>query len=74
MQWRADFNAGRGKIRYRLIEGPAWLSIHPDTGLVRGTPETAGDVTVTLEASDDAGETARQTYTLHVLPVISTTS
>jgi hypothetical protein len=32
------------------------------------------DVTVTVEAYDDAGETARQTYTLHALPVISTTS
>jgi hypothetical protein len=71
---RADFNESRQKVRYRLTEGPAWLAIHPETGLVRGTPPTVEDVTVTVEAYDDAGETARQTYTLHILPVISTTS
>jgi hypothetical protein len=64
---RADFNAGGGKVRYRLVEAPAWLSIHPETGLVRGTPETAEEARVTIEASDDAGERVRQTYTLHVI-------
>ncbi|MSS70239.1 MAG: hypothetical protein EXS64_01995 [Candidatus Latescibacteria bacterium] len=64
---RADFNESGQKVRYRLVEGPAWLTLHPDTGLVRGTPEATGDVTVTLEAYDDADETARQTYTLHVI-------
>ncbi len=71
---RADFNESRQQVRYRLTEGPAWLTVEPETGLVRGTPPKVEDVTITVEAYDDAGETARQTYTLHALPVISTTS
>lgn len=71
---RADFNESGQKVRYRLVEGPAWLTVGSETGLVRGTPTKVEDVTVTVEACDDSGETARQTYTLHVLPVISTTS
>jgi Cadherin-like beta sandwich domain/Putative Ig domain len=64
---RADFNASGGDVRYRLVDGPAWLSVDAETGLVRGTPDVVGDCEVILEAFDDAGETARQTYTLHVL-------
>lgn len=66
---RADFNESRRKVRYRLREGPPWLTIDPDTGIIQGTPPKVEDVTVTIEAYDDAGETARQSYTLHMLPV-----
>jgi hypothetical protein len=68
-QAHADFNESRKPIRYRLLAHPPWLSIDRDTGLICGTPETVGDVTVTVEAYDEAGETARQTYTLHVVPL-----
>jgi site-specific DNA-adenine methylase len=66
---RADFNQSRGKIHYRLRETLAWLRVDSATGLIRGTPNAAGDFTVSVEAYDDAGETARQVFTLHVLPV-----
>ena len=66
---RADFNAAGGKVRYRLVDGPEWLSVDAEAGLVRGTPNATGGYKVILEAFDDAGETARQTYTLHVLPL-----
>jgi len=64
---RADFNESCGPVRYRLLGAPDWLTVDADSGLVRGTPPSGGDVEVTVEAFDDAGETARQTYTLHVL-------
>ncbi|MFH1739425.1 MAG: putative Ig domain-containing protein, partial [bacterium] len=66
---RADFNESGQRIRYRLLDSPAWLAIDPETGLVRGTPDTVGDFTVMIEAYDDSGEAAQQGYTLHVLPV-----
>ena len=66
---RADFNESRGKVRYRLESSPEWLSIDPDSGLVRGTPQEVGEYPIEIEAFDDAGETAKQCYVLHVLPV-----
>lgn len=66
---RADFNESRGKVRYQLAEAPPWLAVDAETGVLRGTPETAGDYAVRLEAYDDSGETARQAYTLHVVPM-----
>ncbi|MBI2191609.1 MAG: cadherin-like beta sandwich domain-containing protein [Planctomycetes bacterium] len=64
---RADFNASRQKVRYRLIEGPNWLKLDVETGVLRGTPPAPQDVRVTIEAFDAAGELVRQSYTLHVL-------
>ena len=67
---RADFNQSAGPVRYRLMEGPGWLRVEAETGLVWGTPEAVGDFAVALEAYDEAGETVRQRYTLHVLSVL----
>lgn len=66
---RADFNHSGEAVRYRLLNSPAWLAVDTETGLIEGTPDTLGDYTVTVEAYDTAGETARQAFTLHVLPV-----
>ena len=65
---KADFNENAAKVRYRLIESPDWLNIDSESGQIRGTPRDVEDVTVTVEAFDEAGETARQTYLLHILP------
>src|SRR5262249_9476710 len=65
----ADFNDSAGSLRYRLAEGPAWLKIDAATGVVRGTAQAVGDYRVAVEAFDDVGETARQDYTLHILPL-----
>jgi len=64
---KADFNKSGGKLFYRLFDAPGWLKVDAATGLIRGTPAKAGDFLVTVEASDKAGETARQTYTLHII-------
>jgi len=65
----ADFNRSCRPVRYRLVSGPEWLSVDSESGLVHGTPPSAGDVGVTIEAYDDAGESVQQCYTLHVLPI-----
>ncbi len=65
---RADFHHSASPVRYRLLEHPTWLSFNEKTGLVRGRAAEAGAFPITIEAYDDAGETAQQHYTLHVLP------
>ena len=62
---RADFNRSAWLVRYELVESPAWLRIDNATGVVRGRTGETGDVPVVIEAFDDAGERARQAYTLH---------
>jgi len=66
---RADFNRSCEPVRYQLIEGPDWLSVDAETGTVTGTPTVPGEVSIILEARDSAGETALQTYALHIIPV-----
>jgi len=51
-----------------LVDNPAWLTVGAESGVVEGTAPAPGDVRVTVEAYDAAGETARQTYTLHIVP------
>ncbi|MBI5090886.1 MAG: cadherin-like beta sandwich domain-containing protein [Candidatus Hydrogenedentes bacterium] len=65
---RADFNKSGGEIHYRLINSPAWLTVDARTGVVRGAPQDTGEFPVAIEAFDDTGETARQTFTLYVIP------
>ncbi len=64
---KADFNHSRLPIRYRLLEHPDWLSINPETGLMRGIPPDAQPAKVTLQAFDDAGETVCQSFSIHVI-------
>lgn len=64
----ADFAQSGRKARYRLLEAPAWLHIDEGSGAVEGTPETAADERVVIEAFDGCGETARQQFALHVIP------
>ena len=64
----ADFNRSRRPLSYRLKRGPNWLSVDKETGLVRGTAAQPDDFEVCLEARDENGETALQTYVLHILP------
>ena len=67
-QARADFQASGQPVRYRLVTAPDWLRIDPDTGVVRGRlPDAPQEAQVTIEASAAAGETAQQSYTLHVI-------
>lgn len=62
----ADFHLSAGPLRYRLIEAPPWLTVDESTGVVSGIPAATGDFNITLEAADGAGESARQSWALHV--------
>ncbi len=64
----ACFNASGAPVQYRLTQAPAWLAItDPTRGVIQGTPQTPGAYPVTLEAFDHTGETAQQSFTIHVL-------
>jgi hypothetical protein len=39
------------KPRYAIVEGPTWLSIDENTGLLRGVPDTAGNVDVVVKVT-----------------------
>jgi hypothetical protein len=65
----ADFNASRKPIFYRLVEGPPWLKVDRETGLILGVPPAIGAFQVAVEAADEGGSRARQDYQLHILPV-----
>lgn len=47
-------------------EAPAWLTIDPATGLLRGTPDAAGEFSVGLTAADALGNTVTQRFTVTV--------
>jgi hypothetical protein len=52
---------------FRLAAGnPAWISINATTGLVSGTPTSAGNFTITIERFNSLGETASQSFLLAV--------
>jgi hypothetical protein len=62
----ADFNESAKPVSYRLIESPKWLNID-NAGVISGVPSEAGEYPVVVEAYDSAGETARQSYSIHVI-------
>jgi hypothetical protein len=62
---RADFHRSRRPLRYVLRQGPAWLRIDSGTGQLQGRAGEAGQWPVLLEATDDAGESVRQSFTLN---------
>ncbi len=53
-------------IRYELREGPNWLSVDENTGVVSGTPSAEGRFEVVLAAITEDGTEVLQTYTLQV--------
>lgn len=57
-----------GAARYRLTQSPAGMLIDAATGLVRWTPgdTQTGDVPVSIELSDAAGNTTVQSFTIAV--------
>jgi len=57
-------DSGTGQtLSYRATGLPAGLSIAPGTGLVSGTPATAGTSTVTVTATDGTGASGSATFT-----------
>jgi hypothetical protein len=62
----ADLQSGKGPVRYRLSKSPSWLKVGVETGTVSGIAPAEGDFEVEIEAFTESGETARQSYVLHV--------
>ena len=58
---------GGRKLIYALINSPAGMTIDADTGVIEWTPDVAGDYPVTVEASNDAGASGRQSWTIRVV-------
>ena len=67
---------------FELTDGPGWLSIDVDTGVLSGTPtiqDVAADITVAVRVTDSGDLSDEASYTIDVLtsnnaPVILTTS
>lgn len=59
---------GTGPYTFEAVGLPPGLMIAPATGIVTGTPTTAGDYTITLTIRDAAGRTATTTHDLTVVP------
>lgn len=57
-----------GAITYALLQGPAGMTIDPETGLVSWMPDRSqvGTYQVVVKALDETGPTDTQTYTLTV--------
>jgi hypothetical protein len=62
--WDVDQNA------FRLVEGPAWLTIDTNTGTLSGTPKPADAATapVKIEVTASSGGRTEQTFELTVAP------
>jgi hypothetical protein len=73
-----DGTGGRIPYGWSVTTGslPAGLSLNAATGLISGTPTTAGSPTFTVTLTDANSTTATQSYTLTVVanPSITTTS
>ena len=69
----ATFSASGGTAPYTwsVVSGslPAGLSLSSTTGVLSGTPTTAGNYSFTFEATDANSFTGNRNYTLTVLPV-----
>jgi hypothetical protein len=58
------------RVRYKLVgEAPEGLSLDPETGAIRWSPETPGSYPLTVEAIDDGypAQSIRQTFDLAVV-------
>lgn len=61
-----------GRLTYGATGLPAQLSIDPSTGLISGTPATAGTSAVTVTATDANGPTGSATFQLTIDPQVVT--
>jgi O-glycosyl hydrolase len=60
---KASDSASGQTLSYSAAGLPAGLSISPSTGLISGTPTTAGTSTVTVTATDGTGASGSATFT-----------
>ena len=68
LQIQASDSAAGQTLTYSAAGLPAGLSINSGTGLISGTPTTAGSSTVTVTASDTTGAKGSATFTWTINP------
>lgn len=66
--YHAETDATEGQVAYALVQSPAGMDVDPITGLVTWTPVAgqSGDQSVTLSATDLAGNVVEQAYQISV--------
>jgi hypothetical protein len=68
LQVQATDSASGQTLAYSASRLPAGLSISSATGLISGTPATAGTSTVTVTATDETGASGSATFTWTISP------
>ncbi len=74
LQIQASDSASGQTLTYSAAGLPAGLSINSSTGLISGTPTTAGTSSVTVTATDTTGAHGSASFTWTVNPVPNTVS
>ena len=69
---QASDSASEQTLTYAATGLPIALSISPSTGLISGTPTTAGSFTVIVTAQDTTGASASATFIIYVVSVTVT--
>ena len=74
LQIQASDSASGQTLTYSATGLPAGLSINSSTGLISGTPTTAGTSSVTVTATDTTGASGSASFTWTVNPAANTVS
>jgi len=53
-------------VVFSMAEGPAWLTVDPQSGMLTGTPTVAGRTAVTLKAKNQHGGEHAQSLLINV--------
>ena len=70
--YTATLEATGNNITWSASDLPTWLTLNTDTGTISGTPTTVGTSTLTVKATNSAGDASKQfSLTINAVPVTS---
>ena len=67
------YDSDKDPIEFVLAAGPSWLAIDKSSGLLRGTPELAGNYSLMIKVQDGRGGEGRQELSLRVADSVAPT-